>query len=103
MSLLEVTPADRAWAYDMLLAAHKIYPHNEAAILAGEWDGTDEVQFIAHHREAVTALNLAALDDDEVVHAIDCNKIDQRKTWDSAVAMCRARIAALLKDNEHDK
>lgn len=46
-------------------------------------------------RESVVAECLAALDDDEVVHAIDCNKVEKRKTWDSAIKLCRERIAAL--------
>lgn len=40
---------------------------------------------------------LAALDDEEVVHAIDCNKVEQRAIWDSALKMCRERITAALR------
>lgn len=41
---------------------------------------------------------LAALDDEEVVHAIDCNKVEQRATWGSALKMCRQRITAALQE-----
>ena len=53
--LVNATQADRQWAYDMLLSAGKISDHHKLPILAGDWDGTDEVQFIARHRLSILA------------------------------------------------
>jgi hypothetical protein len=109
-AMTDITPDDRQWAYIMLVAAHKIYPHNKDAILAGDWDNTDEVQFIARHRQAAIASVIAHATSDEAVERAaraivrrnwpSLAETDIDEMWDAQAANAKAALTAALTERK---
>lgn len=52
--IIPVTPDDRKWAFEMMMATGRVAERYLDAIMAGEWDAVEEVQIVARHRVACT-------------------------------------------------